>query len=113
MPSFNFVEGAGSYSYGPGVNAANLTAKDIRDGNAKLAPRRQQLINNGMLQATNNDPGYQSPTASNNKPFFDYAKWSRKELMKAVISRQIVPKVATMFLLVLRILLPHSSESNY
>lgn len=110
MPSFDFVQGAGSYRYAPGVNAANLTAQDIRDANARLAPRRQGFIKNGRLTATRDDPGYQPPTDSSDKLFFDYAKWSQEELSKAVADRQILSKFTARFTYVSHTLLPHSSD---
>lgn len=92
MVNFNFTTTPSGYKYDRGVNAANLTIEDIEKANARRAPRRQQLIKDGLLKATNDDPGYTPPTPAPVSPFFDYAKWDRKTLAKALTARQLRSK---------------------
>lgn len=97
MVFLNFNTTSGAYTYGNGVNAANLTSQHIKDANAKLAPFRQQRIADGRIKATSNDPGYKSLTAKTTAtPGPDYEKWTKKELAKALVDRRIKSHPATL-----------------
>jgi hypothetical protein len=92
MVFFTFTTGKNYYGYEEGVNAANLTSKDIKAANARLAPMRNRRIEEGLLKATRDDPGYVSPKPAATKGFCDYAKWTKAEMLKAMIARGIKTK---------------------
>lgn len=94
MPSFSFSKTAGYYRYDEGVNAANLTMKDIKDANAKLDWFRQRRINDGLLKATREDPGYKPPEAGSSYVHHDYRNWRKKELKECLIARGINDEAA-------------------
>lgn len=94
MVNFSFTNKAAVYKYDRGVNAANLTIEDINRANARLAPRRQELIKNNLLKATSDDPGYKPPIPLTPRPLFDYARWSKKALAKALLGRQLKTRQA-------------------
>jgi hypothetical protein len=94
MPCFTFETGPNYYGYDEGVNAANLTLKDIKNANSRLAPMRQRRIEDGLLKAARDDPGYVSPTAVTTKGFCDYAKWTKIEMLEAMIARGVASKKA-------------------
>jgi hypothetical protein len=87
MPFLTFETGPNYYGYDKGVNAANLTLKDIQSANSRLAPARQRRINGGLLRATRDDPGFVSPKSAATKGFCDYAKWTKVEILEAMIAR--------------------------
>ncbi|GAB7335161.1 hypothetical protein MBLNU13_g06993t1 [Cladosporium sp. NU13] len=60
MPFIDIEKSAGAYSYGPGVNACNLTSQDIAKANAGLRDNMSK-----------------------------YFSWTRKELCKAIVERRI------------------------
>jgi hypothetical protein len=92
MPCFSFETGPNYYGYEKGVNAANLTLKDIKNANSRLAHMRQRRIKDGLLKATRDDPGYVSPTAATTKGFCDYAKLTKTEMLEAMIARGVATK---------------------
>ena len=92
MVCFTFETGKNYYGYGEGVNAANLTSKDIQNANSGLAWMRDQRIEQGLLKATRDDPGYASPKPAATKGFCDYAKWTKPEKLKAMRARGIKTK---------------------
>jgi hypothetical protein len=94
MVNFLFTDGPTYYGYEKGVNAANLTHRNIQDANARIDPFRQRRIMDGRLKATRTDPGYKTPEAltAETKPKSIYAKWSPKELTKAIVARKIKSK---------------------
>lgn len=94
MPFLNFEKGPTFYGYEEGVNIANLTLKDIKKANSRLAPMRQRRIDVGLLKATRDDPGYVSPTPAATKGFCDYAKWTKLEMRQAMIARGVTTKKA-------------------
>lgn len=89
MPSFSFSNTAGYYRYAQGVNAANLTMKDIKDANAKLDWFRQRRINDGLLKATHDDPGDKPPEPASSYVYHDYRNWRKKELKDSLVTRGI------------------------
>jgi hypothetical protein len=92
MVCFNFETGKNYYGYEEGVNAANLTSKDIKTANNRTASMRQSRIERGLLKATCDDPGYVSPKPAATKGFRDYAKWTKPEMLKAMRARGIKTK---------------------
>jgi hypothetical protein len=92
MVCFNFETGKNYYGYEEGVNAANLTSKDIKTANNRTASMRQSRIERGLLKATCDDPGYVSPKPAATKGFCDYAKWTKPEMLKAMRARGIKTK---------------------
>lgn len=92
MVNFSFTNSVGVYKYDKGVNAANLTIEDINKANARLFPRRQQLIKDKLLKATSDDLGYKASTQVFACPVFDYAKCDRKTLAKALLARRLKSK---------------------
>jgi len=92
MVCFTFTTGKNYYGYEEGVNAANLTSKDIKAANDRLAPMRNRRIEDGLLKATRDDPGYVLPKPAATKGFCDYAKWTKAEMLKAMIARGIKTK---------------------
>lgn len=92
MVSFNFTDsGPNYYGYDAGVNADNLTKKDINKANARIDPFRQQRIVDGLLKATRDDASYVSPKAATaaTAHLINYAKWTKKELVKAIVERKV------------------------
>lgn len=94
MCNINFLQGPSYYGYGPGVNAANLTSKDIAKANARIKPQRQRRIQHGSLKVTRGDTLDKSSTNSavgdgclSTVP--KYSSWTRKELRKAILGRRI------------------------
>jgi hypothetical protein len=94
MPSFTFQQNAGYYTYGPGVNAFNLTSKDIANANARLAPQRQQRIQDGSLKDMRGDTGRSASDSARGVTMSKYLSWTEKELSKAVLARRIKSKRA-------------------
>jgi hypothetical protein len=94
MVNFSFTDGPTYYGYEEGVNAANLTHRNIQDANARIGPFRQRRIRDGRLKATQTDPGYKTPEAlaAETKSKSIYAKWRPKELTKAIVARKIKSK---------------------
>ena len=73
---------ASYYGYGQGVNAANLTSKDIAKANAKLRP--QLKATPGEKNSTSKSTcGVSGATQS------QYFSWTRTELCKAIVDRRI------------------------
>jgi hypothetical protein len=94
MPFINFETGPNYYGYEEGVNIANLTLKDINKANSRLAPMRQRRIDEGLLRATRDDPGFISSTPAATKRYCDYAQWTKTELLEAMIARGVATKKA-------------------
>ena len=93
MCNINFLQGLSYYGYGPGVNAANLTSKDIAKANARIKPQRQRHIQHGSLNSTRGDTVNKSATDSaasdgGVSTVSKYSRWTRKELRKAVVGRR-------------------------
>jgi hypothetical protein len=84
MCFLKFDLGASSFVYAPGVNAANLTSKDIAKANAKLRPQ---------LKATQGDAGKNSASKSargdGGATLSQYSGWTRTELCKVIVDRRI------------------------
>ena len=94
MCNINFLQGPSYYGYGPGVNAANLTSKDIAKANARIKPQRQRRIQHGSLEATQGDTVHKSATNSAAGDgavsiVSKYSSWTRRELRKAIVGRRI------------------------
>jgi len=92
MPFLTFDTGPNYYGYEQGVNAANLTSKDIKAANARLAPMRQQRIEGGLIKATRDDPAYAASKSVAPNDFFDYAKWTKYEMLDAMVARGLATK---------------------
>lgn len=90
MPFLTFSTGPNYYGYEEGVNAANLTSKDIKAANARLP--RQQRIKEGLIKATRDDPAYAASKPVAPKEFFDYAKWTKYEMLDAMVARGLATK---------------------
>lgn len=93
MVSLDFTTGLNHYGYDVGVNAANLTYDDITRANARLKPFRQQRIRNGLLKATRDEASTIAPApavaTADTSHLVHYAKWTKKELVKAILGRQL------------------------
>lgn len=94
MVCITFTTGKNHYGYEEGVNATNLTSKDIKAANDRLAAMRNRRIQEGLLKATCDDPGYISPKPAATKGFCDYAKWTKAGMLKAMIARGLKRKSA-------------------
>ena len=84
MVNINFTDGASSFGYGPGVNAANLTSSDIANANARSRPRTRATQGDAGL-----NPDTRSGRASRGVTGPNYPNWTREELRKAVFDRGI------------------------
>ena len=84
MCNINFLLPGSYFVYGPGVNATNLTSKDIAKANAKLRPQ---------LKATQGDAGkdsaFESACGGGSDTLSQYSSWTRKELCNAIVERRI------------------------
>ena len=89
MPFLTFGQGPSYYAYGPGVNASNLTSKDIAIANARLAPQRQHRILGGSLKPTQGGVRRPAPKPARGIDTLRYLSWTEKELSKAVVARRI------------------------
>jgi len=94
MCNINFLQGPSYYGYGQGVNAANLTSRDIAKANARIKPQRQRRIQYGSLKVTRGDTVDKSATDSaasdgGVSTVSKYSSWTRKELRKAIVGRRI------------------------
>lgn len=91
MCNINFLQGPSYYGYGPGVNAANLTGKDIAKANARIKPQRQRRIQHGSLKITRGDTVDKSSTNSavGNGCLSTVSNCTRKELRKTILGRRI------------------------
>ena len=94
MCNINFLQGPSYYGYAPGVNAANLTSKDIAKANARIESQRQRRIQHDSLKAIQGDTFAKSATNSavgdgGVSTMSKYSSWTRKELRKAIVERRI------------------------
>lgn len=94
MCNINFLQGPSYYGYGPGVNAANLTSRDIAKANARIKPQRQRSIQHGSPKATRVNTVHKSATNSEvgdvgASTVSKYSGWTRNELRKAIVGRRI------------------------
>ena len=92
MPFLTFKTGPNYYGYKEGVNAANLTSQDIKAANARLAPMRHQRIKGGLLKATRDDPSYLASEPVAHEGSCDYAKWTKYEMLEAMVARGLATK---------------------
>jgi hypothetical protein len=91
MPFIDIEKSAGYYSYGPGINASNLTRQDIAEANARLRPQCQQRSHDGSLKATQSDITMSTASElTGGVTTSKYLNWTRKELRKAIVERRIM-----------------------
>jgi hypothetical protein len=104
MPFLTFGQGPSYYTYGPGVNASNLTSKDIAIANARLTPRRQQRMQGGSVKAMQGGVRRPAPKPARGINTLRYLSWTEKDLSKAVVARRLKSEkaVAEMYVALLR-----------
>ena len=84
MCHFSFDLGTSSFVYGPGVNAVNLTSKDIAKANAKLRPQLKATQGGAEKNSTS-----KSAFGDGGAALSQYSGWTRKELCKAIVERRV------------------------
>ena len=75
---------ASYYGYGQGVNAANLTGKDIAKANAKLRPQLKATQGGAEKNSAS-----KSACSGGSATQSQYSSWTRTELCKAIVDRRI------------------------